>query len=189
MRYCKNCGNQIVDGRFCVKCGTDNGEVKTEPSVKAQAASAADAVAKMDVPTLLSWGTLIFFAIAAITILVACVKNAGEVCSVSVLSTRTCIPSVIYFVLGMFPFVCALKFLLSADKTSVNSAIGASAVVAVIMLALLILGGLFERSTGLFYVIYCIYRVYRYKISSIIIWCVLSIVAGIIKSRAVNREV
>ena len=186
MRYCLKCGNPIENDRFCNKCGADNGEVVQQETQTASPIGAQ--MPSISAGVILHWASVICFAVASITLLSACLEGSESVCLSSMLLTGTIIPVIGYFVFAMWGTLASVILLLNGKDTSKNTAIGASVIMAAIMIAFAILNLITKNAEGSLRLVTIMYASFRYKLSSIIVFCVLSVASGIAKIRIKDKE-
>lgn len=180
MRYCTNCGSPMGDERFCNQCGKDNGAAKTSVPENSTGASATSQV---DMSAFLNYASSIFFAIAAIVLIAECCSGAKYMSVYSMLYTGTSLFALVYFALGMWSCIPALKFLLNIKKDNSASVIGGAVVMIVIMIALCLIGAVFMNSNGIFKYLSVVAGVYKSKVVTVIILELIAAFAAILAPR------
>lgn len=146
MRYCTKCGNPLEGERFCTKCGTDNGR-EAEPAKmvrpnmqtstlnngikKAKNTISIDRLAVK--PSMIChWAAIILFFILALGFLRNTVDMGTQMTSSFYIERFGIVYIVIYFVLGMWAAVPAVRFLLECGSADKYSIIKCAAVIAVL---------------------------------------------------------
>lgn len=183
MRYCINCGTRLDNERFCVKCGTDNGEAVSGNAENIQENINSGALKKTDISILLHRGAVILFAISALILLVACCKSAQAVIASSLLNRFGMIFVVIYFVLGMWSVIPALLFCLDIKNQENGAVAGASIVLVAVMIIMAAIKAIADHFTEGLYFLNTVLDPLTGKPAVVIVLCVLAAAAGLIAMR------
>lgn len=169
--------------RFCNRCGTDNGAVKTDTS---EMTPKTNAPAKLDVSLILNYAASIFFVIAELMLLTVCCRCAKYASVYSMLHTGTSLFAVIFFAIGMWGCIPALKFVLNIKKDNTSRVVGNAVVMVAVMIIVCLVNVIFAKASGVMKCLSAMTVFYKAKAAKVIIFALLAAVAGIAAPRMKN---